>query len=345
MDPLTQIALGSAIGTVTLGRKVGARKAAILGGIIAELPDIDMFFPADSVIDTYVDHRGPTHSVLMHLVAMPAFGEALRYLDERLRGERWLCYGVVFACLSTHALLDGFTTYGTKLLWPLFSEPISWSSIFIIDPLYSLPLLVALLVSLFSRARQGPMPLGNSARRAASWGLILSSAYMGWTLAARELAETKALDALAAGGVRYQRMTIIPLPFNSLVWRGLAVDGDRYVNVYISLLDGGVPASLHEHPRNLALADGLPDREPVDRIAWFSHGFHALERRGDDILLRDLRLGVEPNYVLTFKIAAFNSDGVAMVRPERISYSPDWSQLGWLWRRIFNEGAERDERP
>ncbi len=343
MDPLTQVALGSAIGTVTLGRKVGARKAAILGGIIAELPDIDMLFPADSVIDTYVDHRGPTHSILMHLVAMPAFGEALRYLDERLRGERWLCYGVAFALLSTHALLDGFTTYGTKLLWPLFTEPISWSSIFIIDPLYSLPLLVALLVSLFSRAQTGFMPLGNRARRAASWGLILSSAYMGWTLAARELAETKALDALAAGGVRYQRMTMIPLPFNSLAWRGLAVDGERYVNVYVSLLDDGAPAPLHEHRRNLALADALPDRAPVDRIAWFSHGFHALQREGDAILVRDLRLGVEPNYVLTFRIAEFNSEDATMVPPTRIAYSPDWSQLGWLWRRIFDEGVVRDE--
>ncbi len=342
MDPLTQIALGSAIGTVTLGRKVGARKAAILGGIIAELPDIDMLFPADSIIDTYVDHRGPTHSILMHLVAMPAFGEALRYLDERLRGERWLCYGVAFALLSTHALLDGFTTYGTKLLWPLFTEPISWSSIFIIDPLYSLPLLVALLVSLFSTAQTGSMPLGVRARRTASWGLILSSAYMGWTLAARELAETKALDALAAGEIRYQRMTMIPLPFNSLAWRGLAVDGDRYVNVYVSLLDDGAPP-LHEHRRNLALADVLPDRAPVDRIAWFSHGFHALERDGDAILLRDLRLGVEPNYVLTFRIAEFNSEDATMVPPTRVTYSPDWSQLEWLWRRIFDEGAARDE--
>jgi inner membrane protein len=343
MDPVTQIALGSAIGTVTLGRKVGARKAAIVGGVIAELPDIDMWFPAGSIIDTFVDHRGPTHSILMHLVAMPAFGEALRYLDERLRGERWLCYGVAFALLSTHALLDGFTTYGTKLLWPLFTEPISWSSIFIIDPLYSLPLLVALLVSLFSRAQPGLTPLGDRARRAASWGLILSSVYMGWTLAARELAETKALDALAAGGIRYQRMTMIPLPFNSLAWRGLAVDGDRYVNVYVSLLDDGAPAPLHEHPRNLALAEGLPDREPVDRIAWFSHGFHALAREGDDILLRDLRLGVEPNYVLTFKIAEFTSEDANMVPPTRVAYSPDWSQLGWLWRRIFDEGAARDE--
>ncbi len=344
MDPLTQIALGSAIGTVSLGRKVGARKAAIVGGIIAELPDLDVFLPAESVIDAVVDHRGPSHSVIMHLVAMPFFGELLRRLDRRLQGERWLCYGVAFALLSTHALLDGFTTYGTKLLWPLFTEPISWSSIFIIDPIYTLPLLVALFVSLFSPARPGPSPLGYRARRAASWGLILSSAYMAWTLMARELAETKVLAALETGGVPYQRLTMIPMPFNSLLWRGLAVDEESYINVYVSVLDDGdVRATLHEHPRNLELADVLTDHGPVERVAWFSHGFYALEREGDDILLSDLRMGVEPNYVFTYRIATLNSETAEMQRPVRLARRNDWSQLSWLWGRIFNPAALRNE--
>lgn len=344
MDPLTQIALGSAIGTVSLGRKVGARKAAIVGGIIAELPDLDIFLPADSIIDAIVDHRGPSHSVIIHLVVMPFFGELLRRLDRRLLGERWLCYGVAFALLSSHALLDGFTTYGTKLLWPLFTEPISWSSIFIIDPLYTLPLLVALFVSLFSPARPGPSPLGDHARRAASWALILSSAYMSWTLMARELAETKVLAALEAGGTAYQRLTMIPMPFNSLLWRGLAVDGERYINVYVSVLDDDeTPAPLHEHPRHAELAGALTDRRPVEQIAWFSRGFYALERKGDDILLCDLRMGVEPNYFFTFRIATLNSAMVEMHPPVRVPRRNDWSQLAWLWRRIFYQSAIHNE--
>ncbi len=276
-------------------------------------------------------------------MATPLFGEALRFVDRRLRDERWLCWGAAFALLSTHALLDGFTTYGTKLLWPLFTEPISWSSIFIIDPLYTLPLLVALLVSLFARPSPGPSPLGGLARRAASWGLILSTAYLGWTLAARELAWTRVLDSLEAGGFRHERLVMIPMPFNSLLWRGLAVDGDRYANVYVSLFDEG-PAALHEHPRNLALAAALPDRRPVERIAWFSHGFYAFERRGGSILLRDLRVGVEPDYVLTFEVARYRSETAAMVPPERPPVRRDFSQLGWLWQRIFDETAIRDER-
>ena len=342
MDPLTQVVLGAAIGTVTIGRKVGARKGALIGGFIAELPDIDVFFPADSRLDEFIEHRGPTHSIVMQALATPVFGEALRFVDRRLRNERWLCYGLAFAALSTHALLDGFTTYGTKLLWPIFTEPISWSSIFIIDPLYTLPLLLAFIFSVSARAPSWKEPLGSRARRAAAAGLILSSAYMGWTLMARELAETKVLDALAAAEMRYERLMLTPMPFNSLLWRGLAIDGERYVNIYVSLLDSGV-APIYEHPRNMGLEAQLPDRVSLDKLVWFSRGFYAMLEEDGAVMARDLRLGVDPDYFLTFEIARRNSDELATVVPVQRSGHRDWSRLDWIWQRIFDETAVRDE--
>ncbi len=342
MDPLTHVALGAAIGTVTIGRKVGARRGALIGGLITELPDLDVFFPADSRLDEFIEHRGPTHSLVMHLLATPVFGEALRFVDRRLREERWLCYGLVLAALWVHGLLDGFTTYGTKLLWPIFTEPISWSSIFIIDPIYSLPLFLAFIYSLSVRAPSGPAPLGSRARRIATAGLILSSAYIGWTLIARELAETKVLDALAAAEVRYERLMITPMPFNSLLWRGLAIDGERYVNIYVSLLDSGV-APIYEHPRNMALEAQLPDRVSLDKLVWFSRGYYAMLEEDGAVMARDLRLGVDPDYFLTFEIARRGSEELVTVAPVQRASHRDWSRLDWVWRRIFDETAGPDE--
>jgi len=335
--------LGASIGTVTIGRKIGARKAALVAGVIAELPDIDFFFPSATRLDLFVDHRGPTHSILMHALATPLFGEALRFVDRRLRGERWLCYGLVFAALSTHALLDGFTTYGTKLLWPLFTEPISWSSIFIIDPLYTLPLLFAFIVAMFARQPNFMEPLGSGARRAATAGLILSTAYLGWTMMARELAETKVLAALDADGLRVERVTLTPMPFNSLLWRGLAIAGDEYANVYVSLLDGAAVAPVYRHPRDIALAAHLPDRTALDKIAWFSHGFYTVFEEGGAVYARDLRLGVEPSYFLTFEIARRNSATLSAVTPLQRAERRNWEDLGWLWQRIFDPAAVRAE--
>lgn len=343
MDPVTQVLLGAAIGTVTIGRKVGARKGAIIGGVIAELPDIDVYFPSDTRLDGFVDHRGPTHSILMQALITPLFGEALRFADRRLRNERWLCYGLVFAAFSTHALLDGFTTYGTKLLWPVFTEPISWSSIFIIDPLYTLPLLLAFIVSMFARAPHIVEPLGARARRVASAGLILSTAYLGWTMMARELAETKVLEALAADGMRFERQTLTPMPFNSLLWRGLAIDGENYANVYVSLLDGAAPAPVHRHERDVALEAQLPDRASLDKVAWFSRGFYTVFEADGAVFARDLRMGMEPEYFFTFEIARRNSDALTAVEPVQRPGVRDWSALGWMWRRIFDETAVREE--
>lgn len=343
MDGFTQVCLGAAIGTVTLGPKIGARKAAVLAGVIAELPDLDFLFPAETRLDAFIDHRGATHAIPMQLLATPVIGEALRFADRRLRDERWLCYGLVFAALSTHALLDGFTTYGTKLLWPFFSDPISWSSIFIIDPLYTLPLLLAFVVSLATRQASYDRPLPGRVRGIAAAALILSTAYIGWTMTARELAQTKVVESLAAAGVRYERLTMIPMPFNSLLWRGLAIDGDRYANVYVSVLDDEGPAPVHLHARNMALAEALPERDAFGKIAWFSRGFYKMQEVEGVVLARDLRMGVEPDYFFSFQIARRNSVELAATPPVRYRIQRDWSGLGWVWRRIFDETAVREE--
>ena len=51
MDSLTQIALGAAVGTAVLGRKVGAR-AALWGAAVATLPDLDVLFPYGDPVRT-----------------------------------------------------------------------------------------------------------------------------------------------------------------------------------------------------------------------------------------------------------------------------------------------------
>lgn len=337
MDPVTQVALGAAIGTATIGRKVGARRGAVIGGVIAELPDLDILLPAATPLDAFVDHRGATHSILMCALATPLFGEALLRLDRRLRGHRWLAYGMAFAALATHAVLDAFTTYGTRLWWPLSDYAVSWSTVFIIDPLYTLPLLVAMAIALVQPKRP------QVALRAAVAGLLLSSAYLGWTILAQQIARERVELALDAAGFAYERVKMIPMPFNSLLWRGVAVGGDSYANIYVSVLDDGPPAPVHEHPRNMALLDALPDRTPVDKVDAFSHGFYAMAEQDGTVMVRDLRMGIEPDYVFTFGIARRQSPILAMIPPERLPTKRDWSGLSWVRQRIFDEAAVRIE--
>lgn len=43
MDSITQATLGAAIGQALLGKKIGG-KAAVLGAILATIPDLDVYY-------------------------------------------------------------------------------------------------------------------------------------------------------------------------------------------------------------------------------------------------------------------------------------------------------------
>lgn len=337
MDSVTQFALGATIGTLALGSRIGPRRAALFGGILATLPDLDVLLPTADPIDAFVNHRGFSHSVIVLTLVAPVFGEGLRLASKRLRDARIRCYASVWLILVTHAMLDAFTTYGTRILWPLSDEPFSFSTIFIIDPAYTIPLLVATLLAL-AGGRWRP-----SHAYVTRLALLLSSLYLAWTVVAQQIAERKVMAALARQGIVAERLLMIPMPFNSLLWRGLAVQGDRYFNVYRSVFDRDEAAIVHAHERRMALGDDLADDSRIAAVADFSRGFHAFRRAGDTLLLSDLRLGVEPNYVFTFRIAEFRQERPVLIYPERMPRGYDLTQLGWLWRRIFDESAPRKE--
>lgn len=343
MDSLTQFALGATIGVATLGRRIGPRKAAITGGLVATLPDMDVFLPSVDPITDFVNHRGFSHSLFVHTLVAPVLGMGLARLFEGLRSApRWLPIGAVFLMLTTHALLDAFTIYGTRLLWPLTDYPFGLGSMFIIDPIYTIPLFVVTLWALFQGA------WGVKIGRAASIGLVVSSMYLGWSVLAQQVMKDRIAGVLRKEAVSAQKLLVTPMPFNTVLWKGIAIDGDRYINVYSSFFDGSDVADIHFHARNLSLQETLADRVPVDQVASFSKGFYALSfaelGNGDgDILVRDLRMGATPNYVFTFKIAEATGGTVDAVPPVKLPRITEEGALPWLWARIFDGTAPRVE--
>jgi inner membrane protein len=77
MDSITQFVLGAAVSTACLGKKIGPRKAALVGGLLGTVPDLDVLIPFADPVDSFVYHRGWTHSVFVHALAAPVFGELL----------------------------------------------------------------------------------------------------------------------------------------------------------------------------------------------------------------------------------------------------------------------------
>src|SRR5690606_40795777 len=110
------------------------------------IPDLDVF--VSSITDTVTAleiHRGFTHSVLFSILFAPVFGWLVsRYESyKNVRGWSWL----FFWGFLTHPLLDAFTTWGTQLFCPIGTR-VAFKSIFVIDPLYTVPLVVFLILAM-----------------------------------------------------------------------------------------------------------------------------------------------------------------------------------------------------
>ena len=335
MDSLTQLALGAGVGAAVLGRRIGPRRAAVAGAVLGTLPDLDVFWPFADPVDAFVLHRSTTHSLIVQALATPLVGEALVRVFRDLREWRWQAWAAVYLCLSTHALLDAFTVYGTQLLWPLSDHPFGVGSVFIIDPLYTLPLLFALAWALCVR---GWTPRFGRALAAA---LLLSTGYLGWGVAAQAIAEARAGARLAAAGIAPARMLATPTPFNSLLWRVIAVDGDRYLNLYVPMLGGADAVTAYAHPLGPG-PDCLAGIPVAGRLGRFAHGFVRAEHDGDAWRVADLRMGLTPNYVFRFEVAEAAEGLPAAVPPRRVrgARSAD-GDIDWLLAGMRGEPAVR----
>ena len=186
MDPVTHGITGALLGKGYFSDRSGrvAIFAATLGALF---PDVDVVADAISrdplAIIKY--HRGITHS----FAGLPFFAALLagltRWAARRLKidapswGVLTLIYGVGIA---SHILLDGMTSFGTRMLTPFSQKRVAWDLLFIIDLAFSatvlLPQVIAWVYS--DRAKRGramKMWLLFACLAAAAWALATSVGY------------------------------------------------------------------------------------------------------------------------------------------------------------------------
>jgi len=327
MDSITQIALGAAVGEAVLGHRVG-RKAAVWGGICGTLPDLDVLVPFADPVANFTYHRSFSHSLLVLALLTPLVAWLIRRLHPRYAGEEtgWLL--LVYLAFATHVLLDSCTIYGTQIFWPLDNTPMSWGSLFIIDPAYTLPLIAGLLA--VALARQGSMR-GYRVNLAM---LAVSTLYVAWSFGAKYHAQSVAREALAQHGIEYDRIVTLASPFNTVLWRIVAMNGDRYHVGWYSLLDRDQVVAFQTHPSATGLLDGLQGHWPVQRLQWFTKGFYRVSEHAGSVVMTDLRMGIEGSYVFRFKVGTVGNPHSLPTPSEQLPADLDTARLPWLWARL-----------
>ncbi len=330
MDSLTQFTLGAAVSVAAMGRRTAAWKAALWGGIAGTIPDLDALIDHGDPLLNMVLHRAQSHSLLL----LTLFSPVLAWLVSRIHGgpplwRRW--WLALWLALFTHPLLDTLTVYGTQLLQPFSDHPFAIGSMFIIDPGYTVPLLLGLIVALV-------WPRDGKGLRWNLVGLAVSTAYLGWSLVAQQWATQMARASLQTQGIAAERLLVTPAPFNTVLWRLVAITPAHYHEAYVSLLDRHGHIRWLAHDRGSALIAQHATATPVATLAAFSHGFYRLRETPDHRLqMADLRMGQEPDYVFNFDFGPV--DAVGSVPPEFRSSRPDTAQaLAWLWQRL--KGAD-----
>jgi len=335
MDSITQILLGASVAAAVA--PAGHRRAALAAGAaLGTLPDLDsipLLLLTDDPVALMTLHRGASHSLLVLPLVAWAIWWFFRRRGGRVAAEPRRWFWAIQLALLTHPLVDALTVYGTQLLWPLPVRPVMWSSLFIIDPMYTLWLLLGVVVALFA----GPRLL---ARRALVLGLALGTAYIGWSLLAKSLVEREAQRSLAAVGLADAPRFSVPTPLNTLLWRVVAMTPDGFVEGEYSLVADRGPIRFRHHAADTQALAAAGDVPAVRRLAWFNHGFMKAQVDDGRLLLSDLRMGAEPDYSFTFAVAERDGDGWRALPPEQLQWSaPRGDQLAAMWNRIWNEPA------
>jgi inner membrane protein len=275
MDSLTQIVLGAAVGEVLLGRKLG-NKAMLLGAIGGTIPDLDVvynFFSDDPIANLRV-HRAYSHSMFTHLVlSVPLAWVSRKWSKSDISFSRWYLFW--FLALFTHALLDCCTTYGTQFLLPFTNYQVAFNNISVIDPLYTLPFLILLVIALFYKRTS------TIRKKWVNAALIYSSAYMLLTFGLKFSVQQKFSESLASNGIQVEELNTTPTILNAILWSATAYnDSMLYVAEY-SFLKPDEPIQWIPFTRHRELMKTF-DCEGMQTLNWFSDGNYFLQPHGTD---------------------------------------------------------------
>ena len=292
MDPVSQGTLG-AVASQNVAHRKNIAIATVLGFLSGLAPDIDVFIRSNTDPLLFLEyHRQFTHSLIFIPVGGLICATIFHRLFARKRGlsfRRTLFYCT--AGYATHALLDSCTSYGTQLFWPFSTFRVSWNTISIIDPLFTLPMLALVLLAAIRR---------NSLY--AKFALIWIFAYMSFGIFQRIRTEAAGYDLANSRGHQPVRLESKPGFANQLLWKVIyESDGRYYVDGFRAGLDlkhyPGDSIDKLDTQRDFPWLDPASQQaRDIERFRWFSSDYVAVHPDKPNRVI-DIRYSMVPNEI------------------------------------------------
>ena len=273
------------MGEAFAGKKVG--KKAMLWGILAQsIPDID--FVASlwlNTSDNLLAHRGFTHSFLFALLITPliAFAAYSLHKPHNISFVRWFFF--IGSVIFMHDFLDAFNNYGVGWLEPFSHVRISFNTIYVADPFFSIVPGISIVLLLLLRIK-------NSYRKII-WktGLLIPLFYLFYALANKLYVTNQTQKILANQNITYNKLLITPAPLQTWLWFVAAGNDSGFYTGYRSVFDTQQKMDFHFTPKNDSLKVLVKEPEQINKLIRFSQQFYTLEKRKDSLILYDLRFG------------------------------------------------------
>jgi inner membrane protein len=312
MDSFTQITLGIAVAEVCVGKKL-KNKTFLYGAILGTLPDLDVVVgmllnPVDAVLI----HRGISHSLFLFLFLSPFLGSIISKI-EKYKISFLQATNMVFWCLFTHVLLDIFTSWGTQVLWPI-EHRFAFKTIFVIDPLYTVPLVVFLILVWKSKDLV-------KRKKYAIRGLLFSSCYLLLSCFLKLFALSHFEKALVEQNITYQEIIVKPTAFNLILWNANVSTSKNYLLADYSFFDTQ-PISFTTYSKNKNLESKLRQNSDFEKLKIASEGWYIISKKNKILYFNDLRFGLlnddtsNPQFAFSYQFTKKNGKLIATEAPK-----------------------------
>lgn len=292
MDPLTQGLVGAAF-PQSVGKKQHAIVAGALGMLSGMAPDLDVLIRSSQDPLLYLQyHRQFTHSLLFIPIGSMLCAVVLYPLFAKRFGlsfgQSWLYCALGF---STHALLDACTSYGTQLFWPLSQQRVAWSNVSVVDPMFTVPVLILVALAVW---RRSPV----FARAACVWALV----YLSLGGIQKQRVEQVAWQLATERQHSPIRLAAKPSFANLLLWKVVYETDDEF---YIDAIRAGFSTKVYqgESVQKLDIARDfswldVSSQQAIDigRFAHFSNGYLAVDPN-NPMRIMDVRYSIVPNKI------------------------------------------------
>ncbi len=301
MDPISQASFGASLSQSFATEGSRQAVALFIGALAGMAPDLDILIQsAEDPILFLEYHRQFSHSLVFipfgALICALAFYPLLHspWLQGRWPATRLTfvqIYLFSFLGYATHGLLDACTSYGTQLFWPFSNERFAWNIVSIIDPLFTLPVILFITLAAYRKNV-----------RYARIAFIYAVVFLSLGLVQYQRAELAVLSLAEQRGHQVERVHLKPGFANRHLWKMIyEYDGRYYVDAVKLLWDTryikGTSIQKLDVQRDFPwLPVESQQARDIERFRWFSDGFLAVSTRNPNLVI-DVRYSFLPNEI------------------------------------------------